>query len=54
MKNHIQRIQFYTRKAAQYSRKRQRDPHRYQRLMAYKAEMDRRLTAEGYRWVAAI
>lgn len=47
MNTHIQRIQFYTRKAAQYSAdkrpRHQRNPYRFNRLMAYKAALNLKL-----------
>ena len=50
MTKHIRRIQFYTRKAADYSVDRrprhQRNPYRYDRLMRYKDELNRRLMIE--------
>ena len=58
MTDHIRRIQFYTKKAAEYSADRrpqhQRNPYRFDRLMKYKAAMHRRLEADGYRWRPAI
>lgn len=47
MKTHVQRIAFYTRKAATYSRSRgPKKARRFDRLMAYKTELNRRL----HRW----
>lgn len=50
MTKHIRRIQFYTRKAADYSADRrprwQRNRYRFDRLMRYKAELNRRLAAK--------
>lgn len=40
-------LQYYTRKAAQYSALRRRWPHRYKRLIAYKAALTERLRAEN-------
>ena len=57
MKEHIRRIQFYTRKAAYATNRRpgyQRNRYRFDRLMAYKAAMHRRIEADGWRWRAAI
>ncbi len=56
MTEHIRRIQFYTRKAADYSRRpwHQRNPYRFNRLMKYKAELNRRIEAAGYRWKPSI
>jgi hypothetical protein len=58
MKTAFQRIQFYTRKAADYAADRRprhmRNRYRFDRLMRYKAELNRRLAAEGYRWRPAI
>jgi|HigsolmetaGSP12D_1036236.scaffolds.fasta_scaffold00074_58 hypothetical protein len=58
MIDHIRRIQFYTRKAAAYATDRRprhlRNRYRFDRLMAYKAAMHRRLEADGYRWRPAI
>ena len=58
MNQHIRRIQFYTRKAAAYVTDRrprhQRNRYRFDRLMAYKAAMHRRIEADGYRWRPAI
>jgi hypothetical protein len=58
MKSLIQRIQFYTRQAADYAADRRprhlRNQYRFDRLMKYKAELNRRLAAEGYRWKPAI
>lgn len=50
MTDHIRRIQFYTRKAAAYSRTpwNQRNRYRFNRLMQYKAELNCRLEAAGY------
>jgi len=48
---HIRRIQFYCRKAAAYATDRrprhQRNRYRFDRLMAYKAAMHRRIEADG-------
>lgn len=47
MKTPIQRITYYTRKAAAYSRsKGPKKARRFDRLMAYKTELNRRL----HRW----
>jgi len=58
MTNHIRRIQFYTKKAAAYATDRrprhQRNRYRFDRLMAYKAAMHRRIEADGWRWRPAI
>lgn len=58
MTKYIRRIQFYTRKAADYAADRRprhmRNRYRFDRLMRYKAELNRRLAAEGYRWKPAI
>jgi len=58
MTDHIRRIQFYTHKAAAYATDRrprhQRNRYRFDRLMAYKAAMHRRIEADGYRWRPAI
>jgi len=54
MKTNIQRLQYYTRKCAQYSQKRRYDPHRVNRLLAFKTELNRRLEAERLRWKPAI
>jgi|GEM_PF-2671312 len=58
MTNHIRRIQFYTRKAAAYALdkrpRHQRNPHRFNRLMAYKAALNQRLEAERLKWKPAI
>lgn len=51
MDDHIRRIQFYMRKAAEYSRTpwHRRNRYRFARLMAYKRALNRRLEAAGYR-----
>ena len=58
MNQHIRRIQFYCRKAAAYATDRrpryQRNKYRFDRLMAYKAAMHRRIEADGWRWRPAI
>ncbi|REK54748.1 MAG: hypothetical protein C6W55_10485 [Thermobacillus sp.] len=58
MIEHIRRIQFYTRKAATYATDRRpqhmRNRYRFERLMQYKAELNRRIKASGYRWKPAI
>ena len=55
MTDHIRRIQFYTKKAAAYSRqKSRRNQYRFKRLMAYKAALNNRLVAAGYKWTPAI
>ena len=58
MTDHIRRIQFYCRKAAAYATDRrprsQRNKYRFDRLMAYKAAMHRRIEADGWRWRPAI
>lgn len=56
MTDHIRRIQFYTHKAAAYSRTpwHKRNKYRFGRLMRYKAELNRRIEASGYRWKPAI
>mgnify|MGYP001260803631 CR=1 FL=1 len=58
MTKYIYRISFYTRKAADYAADRRprhmRNQYRFDRLMRYKAELNRRLAAEGYRWRPAI
>lgn len=52
MTNHIRRIQFFTKKAADYLER--PAPHRLRRLLAYKAALTGRLEADGYRWRPAI
>lgn len=42
----LSRLRYYTRKAAQYSRLRRRWPHRFKRLMAYKAALTGRIEME--------
>jgi len=58
MNNHIRRISFYTRKAADYAQDRRprhlRNRYRFERLIRYKEALNRRLAAEGYRWRPAI
>ena len=58
MTKHIRRIQFYCRKAAAYATDRrprhQRNRYRFDRLMAYKAAMQRRIEADRWRWRPAI
>lgn len=58
MKDHIRRIQFYTRKAAEWSQDRRprcmKNPYRYDRLIRYKQELNRRIEADRYRWKPAI
>jgi hypothetical protein len=48
LKSNLMRIAYFTRKAARYSR--QRKPRRFERLIAYKKELNRRLTEEKLRW----
>lgn len=52
MTNHIRRIQFFTKKAADYLER--PTPHRLRRLLAYKVALTGRLEADGYRWRPAI
>ena len=58
MTKYIYRISFSPRKAADYAADRRprhmRNQYRFDRLMRYKAELNRRLAAEGYRWRPAI
>jgi len=58
MIEHIRRIQFYTRKAADFATDRRprhkQNTYRFERLMRYKAELNRRIEASGYRWNPAI
>lgn len=51
---HIKRIAYYTRKAAQYSARRRKWPHRYNRLMVYRAALNACLEAERLHWHPAI
>lgn len=58
MIEHIRRIQFYTRKAADFATDRRprhkRNPYRFDRLMRYKAELNRRIETSGYHWKPSI
>jgi hypothetical protein len=47
VKTNVQRIAYYTRKAAAYSRNKR--PGRFERLMQYKAALNARLEAERLR-----
>ncbi|THF83718.1 hypothetical protein [Cohnella fermenti] len=51
---HLKRIAYYTRKAAQYSALRRSWPHRFNRIMRYKAALNKRLQEERLRWRPAI
>lgn len=46
MKSTVQRIVYYSRKVARFAVTYPRKANRFDRLIAYKAEMDRRIQAE--------
>lgn len=54
MSSNIKHIAYYTRKLVQHTQLRRPWPHRINRLLAYKAALNKRLYAERLTWKPAI